>query len=775
MSGSPGPGGPPGGGSGEAAFRHNLRNTVSAWQHRLRIPQAIAHEGSAIGREAGELRVIAQSRGWGVIAQQLQNIERLSRESPNKMVDALGTLARILAPSNDPAVVAVPDFQGTFRMDPARGVGAGVQKPGSVPAPPLLNQSGPRPWANAPPAHVVLPHVVPPHAALPPPISIGPTPPTPQPQSAPVTGATLASAKDRISSQAPSAPPPAPRGALPDSRHEKAVPLPDSVEKPAVAPKLLVRSMFGFRAFGKEGPPAQSASSPPGGPGAPPPARGSLLGFAKISSRPSQAPPRATPPRGGSAPPPGRASFLAGREDSRPRQRSSHPDPAGWRGQRPSRPSADRISRNAGGAVPRWLYFVVGVIGVLAISTVIVVVVNTRRGAAEAVPASDAALALPSVKDASRAAVADPMVEAVHGQGQETAELGALIDQQSRMIASCRIDASKCDKWARDALLLGSIDAGSFLPAQENGQPLSAWLQRLKLPRDFPVKDDPALSAFFGYSAKHPTGRASFQLKLFRCSKYEDIFDMTLVKYGAPSWLRAVVFQESGCDPLAGSPVGARGLWQFMAESARAYGLLVNEKGDVDERLSPVKSTDAAIHFLTDLHTNLGSWDLALAGYNMGPYGLIMRIAQLGGHAGFWDMRRSDLLPAETADYVPAIEAFALILENRRSLGFPIDVPLPESTAELNAKPGTRLSLIARVARTSTSKIQEFNLDFLGPVVPSGETSVRVPLASEQVLQVQEALDNWPPDDTRDTCVPPDYVWGSGDFETSPYAKKCTR
>jgi membrane-bound lytic murein transglycosylase D len=250
---------------------------------------------------------------------------------------------------------------------------------------------------------------------------------------------------------------------------------------------------------------------------------------------------------------------------------------------------------------------------------------------------------------------------------------------------------------------------------------------------------------------------------------------MTLVKYGAPAWLRAVVFQESGCDPLAGSPVGARGLWQFMAESARAYGLLVNEKGDVDERLSPVKSTDAAIHFLMDLHTNLGSWDLALAGYNMGPYGLILRIAQLGGHAGFWDMRRSDLLPAETADYVPSIEAFALILENRRSLGFPIDVPLPESTAELNAKPGTRLSLIARVARTSTAKIEEFNLDFLGHVVPSGETSVRVPLSSEQVLQVQEALDNWPPEDTRDTCVPPDYVWGSGDFETSPYAKKCAR
>jgi hypothetical protein len=710
----------------------------------------MAHEGSAIGREAGELRVTAQSRGWGVIAHQLQNLERASRESPSRLVDALGNLARILAPANDPVAAAAGPFQSTVRMDPGRVVRSSPPRPGSIPAPPLLNQSAPPPWGNAPPAH-------------PPPIA------TPAPGPPHEQGPTLASARDRISSQNP--PPQAARGALPEGRDDRPVPLPDSVAKPATAPKLLVRSMFGFRAFGKEAPPQRGASAPPA---APSPAKEgkSLLGFARISSRPSPA-----PPRGGSAPPPeGRAKFFAGRGDARPRQRSSHPEPpAGWRGARPGKASPQRLPRNAAGAVPRWLYFVVAAIGVLAVSTVIVVVVNTRRGGPDVIPASDAAPALAGPKDASRAAVIDPMVDAVHGQGQETAELGALIDQQSRMIASCRVDATKCDKWARDALLLGPIDAGAFTASQENGQPLSAWLQRLKLPRDFPVKDDPALLAFFGYSAKHPTGRASFQLKLFRCSKYEDIFDMTLVKYGAPSWLRAVVFQESGCDPLAGSPVGARGLWQFMAESARAYGLLVNERGDVDERLSPVKSTDAAIHFLMDLHTNLGSWDLALAGYNMGPYGLILRIAQLGGHAGFWDMRRSDLLPAETADYVPSIEAFALILENRRSLGFPIDVPLPESTAELNAKPGTRLSLIARVARTSTAKIEEFNLDFLGHVVPAGETSVRVPLSSEQVLQVQEALDNWPPEDTRDTCVPPDYVWGSGDFETSPYAKKCQR
>jgi hypothetical protein len=720
MSGWRGPGGPPPGASAESAFQKNLRETAAGWRQRLERSHAAPQEANAIGTEAGELRTIAASRGWGATAQQLQNLQNRARESPAALTQAIAALDRFLAPAvaaQGSGPIGIPPE--TVRIAAARGGAGSRPDPASVPPPPLLDLAGPP--ANSP--------------SRPPP-EIGPT---------------LASLRG-----APSTPPLVAAGPALEIRRPS-VDLPESTNKPQPQPKLLVKTVLGFRAFGKK---ASRESGLP--PEEPPHAKG-LLGLGRRPAKPS-VPSPARP-----SPPPRSPDFLAERVSPRP----SPLEP--WRAVRPrsSGPPPPRRSRGSKNTAPRWVYFLGGVIAVLAVSTVLVVVVNTRDGALRLQTAPDAAVKpLVAPSDPSAHPTSDPMADEVHRQGQETAELRALIDQQSRMLASCRVDATKCDKWAREALLLTPVDAKSFVRS-ETGQPLSAWLQRLKIPHDFPAKDDPALAAFYGYDAKHPTGRANFQLKLFRCSKFDDIFEMTLVKYGAPAWLKAVVYQESGCDPLAASPVGARGLWQFMAESARAYGLLVNERGEVDERLDPVKSTDAAIHFLMDLYGKLGAWDLALAGYNMGPYGVTLRIAQVGGHAGFWDLRRSDLLPAETADYVPSIEAYALILENRRSLGFPVDVPLPESTSELNVKPGTRLSLIARVARTSTTQIKEHNLDFLGQVVPAGETTARVPLSSDQILQVQQALDNWPDDDTRDTCAPPDYVWGSGDFETTPYAKKC--
>ena len=735
----------------EAAFRKNLRETVSGWRSRL----GKTAEPAAIGAEAGELRGVAQAHGWSSLVTHLQGVEQVAREVPQVLAGVLNAFQAYLASESGSGRPAPNPPERTFVMAPRA-----VELPASLPGqlPPQLPVSVPMP-----PMLDATYHPQPPNA----------------PNATPPVGPAVAPYASTLASERGQAPAPRPAAGAPPERRTGGSELPDSIAKPVPQPKLLVKTVFGFRAFGKK---AGRASEPVEDQVL---ARDSpLLGLGKRVSKP--------PGRRSSAPPlaEGPPDFRGRRSSPAPFRPSPSEPWDGGRRQRPSGAPLGRAPQVAGQIgshvprhdVPRWAFILAGAIVFMAVSIVIVVLVIPRmpaiKPAALAIDAGQRAVATaddtsPTQNAQNVQKASDPMVDAVHEQGQETAELRALIDQQSRMIAACRLDASRCDKWAREALLLAPVDAGTFVPSSETGQPLSAWLQRLKMPRDFPAKDDPALAAFYGYDAKHPTGRADFQVKLFRCSKFDEILDTTLVKYGAPSWLKAVVYQESGCDPVITSPAGARGLWQFMPESARAYGLLVNEKADVDERLNPAKATDAAIHFLSDLHTKLGAWDLALAGYNMGPYGVALRITQVGGRAGFWDLRRSDLLPAETADYVPAIEAFALILENRRSLGFPIDVPLPESTSELNVKPGTRLSLVARAARTSTTRVKEHNLDFLGQTVPAGETTVRVPIPNEQVLQVQQALDNWPPDDTRDTCAPPDYVWGSGDFETTPYAKKC--
>jgi hypothetical protein len=355
--------------------------------------------------------------------------------------------------------------------------------------------------------------------------------------------------------------------------------------------------------------------------------------------------------------------------------------------------------------------------------------------------------------------------------GHESRELKALLDDQQRLLQACIADATKCGRWTRFSkeTLMAPANPISAPPPASDG-PRDGWLQRLKVPKDFPAETDSRLKEIFDYDARRPTGRTGFNVKYFECSAYEDIIDAALLKYEAPTWLKAVVFQESGCVLTATSPVGAKGLWQFMPESARAYGLRVSE-GEIDQRLDPVRSTDAGIRFLTDLRKDVGAWDLALAGYNMGPYGVIRRVQQMGGKASFRDLAQADLLPQETSLYVPNIEAFALVLENMRSLHLGGSGKHPESTSEITVKSGTRLSLIARAGHTSTLHIKELNRAYLGDVVPEGETTAWVPDA--EAHRAQLFFDTPGPDDRVDTCVPEDFDWGTTVLETSKYAQQC--
>jgi hypothetical protein len=365
----------------------------------------------------------------------------------------------------------------------------------------------------------------------------------------------------------------------------------------------------------------------------------------------------------------------------------------------------------------------------------------------------------------------EDMSTRVHSLGEESPELKALLDMQSHLAAACIRDPNTCGHgwtpFSRDAIDLA--DAGVLVKSHQDG-PLSMWLRGLRLPKDFPVHDNATIRSMLDYHTKNIAGHARLQGMLFTCGAYSDIFASTLDKYGAPQWLTAVVFQESGCDPLATSSTGARGLWQFMPESARAYGLKIVE-GEVDERLNSVKATEAGVHFLTDLHRHVGAWDLALAAYNMGPYGLVGRIVKVGGDAGFWDLVDANLLPDETAGYVPAIEAYALIMNNLGHFDFTPESRVLESTAEINVKPGTRLSFVARAAHTSALKIHELNREFLKDVVPSSESTVRVPDA--EAHRAQTFVDTVSSTDDRDTCVPEDFDWGARAFETSKYAAAC--
>ena len=127
-----------------------------------------------------------------------------------------------------------------------------------------------------------------------------------------------------------------------------------------------------------------------------------------------------------------------------------------------------------------------------------------------------------------------------------------------------------------------------------------------------------------------------------------------LQERGVPPEFAAVILVESGGDPSALSPKGARGLWQLMPETARRYGLVVD--GNRDDRLDPGKSTQAAAQYLSDLHAQFRSWPLALAASNTREQS-VQRAVKRSGSTDFPLLSSLGLLPLETRNYVPAVLA----------------------------------------------------------------------------------------------------------------------
>ena len=150
-----------------------------------------------------------------------------------------------------------------------------------------------------------------------------------------------------------------------------------------------------------------------------------------------------------------------------------------------------------------------------------------------------------------------------------------------------------------------------------------------------------------GIAASHPGAR----LEVLR-----PVVDPILRNHGVPVDLAAVVLVESGARADALSPKGARGLWQLMPETARRYGLRVDDIQD--DRLDLFKATDAAASYLHDLYAQFGDWKLALAAYNTGEANVGAAI--LKAHTQDFDqLTRLGMLPHETRNYVPRVLAAA--------------------------------------------------------------------------------------------------------------------
>ncbi len=227
--------------------------------------------------------------------------------------------------------------------------------------------------------------------------------------------------------------------------------------------------------------------------------------------------------------------------------------------------------------------------------------------------------------------------------------------------------------------------------------------------------------------------RDRFEIWLSRLGRYEGMIRERLRARGLPEDLIYLTLIESGLSNTAVSRARAVGMWQFMASTARLYGLTVDPW--VDERRDPYKATDAAVNYLADLVQRLGSVYLAAAAYNAGVARIERGVARLPGEQDtltdntFFQLADRRYLRRETRDYVPKLIAASLIAKQPDRYGFTEIQRLPPLVYdEITIPDATGLDVIARLADTSIAAVLELNPRFVRGITPPGrEVTVRVP------------------------------------------------
>jgi len=287
----------------------------------------------------------------------------------------------------------------------------------------------------------------------------------------------------------------------------------------------------------------------------------------------------------------------------------------------------------------------------------------------------------------------------------------------------------------------------ALLPSSAPVSPTEArWLEGLTLP-DLPVRIDARVLEYLRFYRDSERGRALALQWALRSGRFVEAVQAELERAALPVDLVWLSMVESGHDPSIRSRAGALGLWQFMPSTARTYGLAVDRW--VDERYDPDLSTLAAARFLRDLHERFGSWELAMAAYNMGPGG-ISRAIQKYNTNDYWLLSRYEAaIPRETALYVPKIVATALVMNNKSAFGLAEVVPSGlESHDTIVVDAGRALSEVAQAAGVPVTEVLRLNPQFVAKRAPPaghGLPHWRVHLPSGKGAGVAARLQALPP------------------------------
>jgi membrane-bound lytic murein transglycosylase D len=247
--------------------------------------------------------------------------------------------------------------------------------------------------------------------------------------------------------------------------------------------------------------------------------------------------------------------------------------------------------------------------------------------------------------------------------------------------------------------------------------PDSIYKQRLQaLPLLIEVPYNEVVRRYILRYIKHsPRQLASLQRK---AEYYFPIFEDIIARHELPYELCYLSIVESALNPQARSHMGASGLWQFMPATGKRYHLEINSL--VDERMDPIRSTEAACEYLSTLYNIFGDWNLAIASYNCGPGNVNKAIHRAGGKRDFWSIY--PFLPRETRGYLPIFIAVVYAMNYAQLHGIcPSDPLMTMATDTIITNQRQHLKQIAENLHIPLSELRRLNPQYPRDIIPGGK------------------------------------------------------
>ncbi|MFM2213136.1 MAG: hypothetical protein RL427_399 [Bacteroidota bacterium] len=233
--------------------------------------------------------------------------------------------------------------------------------------------------------------------------------------------------------------------------------------------------------------------------------------------------------------------------------------------------------------------------------------------------------------------------------------------------------------------------------------------------------------------------KKSFERLMGISQFYFPMFEESLASQNIPLEIKYLAVVESALNPRAVSRVGATGLWQFMYQTGKQYNLNINTY--VDDRNDPLKASNAATQYMTNMYNIFGDWDLVLASYNSGPGNVAKAIRRSGGKQNYWNIRK--YLPKETQGYLPAFLATMYIFEYHKEHGIKPDRAIANhfATDTIMIKNTMTFKQLSQLLDVPVAELQFLNPSYKREVVPfiTGEDHyLRLPIDKVAVFTSNE-------------------------------------